>query len=201
MSTEEDKKTVETSNIIFSSFHYILTLMFFTIILVNIVYLTIGIVNMDVSSGDSNAETAKSLMIAAITISYIVNLLILIFLGVCYNYKSYDTKNSRNYYEQLMKKTGGENLYAAMRITVFSTLMFVSLIVSSLCYEATQYINKSEDPSKYQKQYNLCRDTSRLFMEHFILFTVIQGSIYIYQLLYNNGTIKKPPASIVMHTD
>lgn len=193
--TTDDSKNVKY---LFKYIHYVITVIFFIIILLDTISLTTGTIKMTVSDGDTNAETAKNLMISAISISYVADLLLLIFLGICYSYKSNDTEDTRSYYDKLMKTTGGENLYAAMRVIVFSTLMFVSLVVASLCYEAANYINKSDDPSQYQEQYNLCKAVSRLFMEHFTLFSLLQGGSYIYEILYNDGTVKKQPGGLMM---
>lgn len=185
------------SEIILSTVHYIITVIFFFLILINIVTLTIGTINMNVPSSDTNAVTAKNLMISACVITYVFLLLILIFLGVCYSYSSYDTPETRTYYQQLTKTTGGEDLYMSMRIVTFSILMFVSLIVSALCLEAANYIDKSEDPSKYSDQYNLCKDMGRMFMVHFIFFSTAQLISYSYQALYSADVIKSPPGKFI----
>lgn len=177
----------EKFNIALDTFHYVITFIFFLLILINIISLTIGTINMKVNSNDENAVTAKNLMISACVITYVFLLLILIFLGICYSYRSYDTPETRSNYEKLMKTTGGSSLYMSMRIVTFSILMFISLVVSALCLEAANYISKSDDPSQYDEQYNLCKELGRLFMVHFILFTTIQFIGYGKQYLFEDS--------------
>ena len=178
--------------------HYIITLIFFLLILFNIISLTIGTVNMTVSSSDENAVTAKNLMTAACVITYVFLLLIFIFLGICYSYRSYDTPETRSSYEKLMNTTGGETLYTSMRIVTFSILMFISLIVSALCLEAANYIDKSDDPSQYSDQYNLCKELGKMFFVHFILFTGIQLLGYAKQYLFeDSGIVTENKAELI----
>lgn len=163
----------------FSDIHYIITLIFFFLIFINIITLTFGTVNMNVPLNDNNLITAKNLMISSEVITYIGLFIILIFLGVTYSYISYKTPN---YVDKLIGLTGGESIYEAMRIVTFSILMFISLIVSSLCLEASNYISKSDNFNNYKDQYNLTKDIGRLFMVHFILFTTVQGFSYLYSM-------------------
>lgn len=160
--------------------HYFITLIFFVLILVNIINLTKGTLNMNVPSDDPNGLKAKELMTAAEVITYISLLIILIFITVTYLYAS---NKETTYYENVMKLSGGENIYAAMRIITFSILMFISILVSGLCFEAAKYITKSNDPENYSEQYNLCITLGTLFFAHFIVFTSIQGFSYVYQYL------------------
>lgn len=193
-SSEEKKK----SNTIFGSIHYIVTLIFFLVILSNILALTKSTINMSVSSGDDNAQKAKDLMGTACVLAYLADLVIIIFLGIVYSYRYYNKNNSKSYYDKLISITGGENLYAASRIVVFSILMFTSIVVSSLCLEAAKYINMSNDPSQYSDQYSVCKNLGTLFMLHFIIFTTIQVISYIYQLFYNSGDIQIPPDKLMV---
>lgn len=170
--------------------HYIITLIFFFLILVNIISLTMTTINMDVPPEDTDAMTAKNLMISAQVITYVGLLIILVFLGVAYSYSSYKTNS---YYEQMMGITGADNLSAAMRIVTFSILMFISLIVSALCLEAANYISMSDNSNNYNDQYNICKDLGKLFMLHFIIFTSIQGFSYIYGFYEDDGAIKISP--------
>lgn len=184
-STSTDEKG--KFKIALDTFHYVITFIFFILILVNIISLTIGTVNMKVNSSDENAVTAKNLMISACVITYVFLLLIFIFLGICYSYRSYDTPETRSSYEKLMNTTGGESLYMSMRIVTFSILMFISIIVSALCLEAANYIDKSDDPDQYNDQYNLCKELGKMFLMHFILFTFIQGCGYAKQYLFEDS--------------
>lgn len=186
----------EKSNIIFGSIHYIVTLIFFILILSNIIALTKATINMSVNSDDENAKKAKELMGTACIIAYVGDLLIILFLILAYSYRSYNTDDVKSYYDKIMNLTGGENLYAAMRIVVFSILMFISVVVSALCLDAAKYINISDDPEQYNDEYNLCKSLGSLFMLHFIIFTTIQGISYVYQLFYNSGAIDIPPESL-----
>jgi hypothetical protein len=174
----------------FSNIHYLITLIFFFLILINIISLTITTINMNVPPGDTDGTTAKNLMISAQVITYVGLLTVLIFLGVTYSYSSHKTSN---YYEQMMGLTGGENVYAAMRIVTFSILMFISLIVSALCLSAANYISMSNYSSQYTDQYNICIDLGKMFMIHFILFSSIQGASYIYQYYYSEKKIYSDP--------
>ena len=191
-------KTLEESNTIFSSIHYIITLIFFLVILVDIVKLTISTINMSVDSDNENAVIAKNFMIAASAITYIGELIIILFLLIAYSYQSYETPDIKNYYETLKGITGAENLYVALRIVAFSILMFISIVVSALCYEALHYIDISDDPSEYTDQYNVCKEITRLFFLHFVLFSSIQGVAYIYQLFYNSGVVETSAKKLIV---
>lgn len=184
------------SNIIFSTIHYIITLIFFLIVFFNILSLTKTTINMDVDSSDKNAKTAKDLMISAISIGYLGELIIIIFLIVVNIYSSNQDDLTRSYYDKLMGTTGAENLYAAMRIISFSILMFISLVIAVLCKEAANNIDSSNDPSKYEKEYDECITLAEMFFAHFVMFTIIQGIAYLYQLFYNDGGLKVTPGQI-----
>ena len=70
--------TEKKSNIIFSSFHFMIALIFFLVILVNTVYLTKALIGMDVNQNDTNAVKAKNLMLSSCIISYVGDFLILL---------------------------------------------------------------------------------------------------------------------------
>lgn len=190
MSSDEKIKTDETNHK-YSQIHYLITFIFFFIILINVVILTMSIMSMDVLSSDTNAIKAKNLMITAVSIAYIGEFLILVFLGVGYAYQSNKTKEVTEYYDTLLKSTGGKTINEAMRIVSFSILMFISLVVSALCFEAAKYISESDDPSQYNDQYNTCQKLGEMFLLHFALFTAIQGASYISQLYQNDKETNK----------
>lgn len=193
---EKEREEKVESNTIFSSIHYVIVVIFFFVILVNILSLTLTTYNMDVSTTNENAVTAKNLMIAANVITYLGEILIVLFVIITYSYQSYQSKELKSYYDELFNVAGSENLYIATRVVAFSMLMIISVIVSSLCLEAANYISMSDDPSEYTDQYNICNEIGKLFFVHFILFTSIQGVAYIYQLFYNTGAIKKSPENL-----
>lgn len=173
--------------------HFVITIIFFFLILINIISLTMSTVNMNVPSSDIDATTAKNLMISAEVITYAGLLIILIFLGVTYSYSSHKTAN---YYEKMMGLTGAEDIYTAMRVVTFSILMFISIVVSALCLEAANYISKSDNSDEYTDQYNLCKDLGRMFFIHFVVFSSIQGVSYIYEI-YKDGQQKYNDPSLV----
>lgn len=179
------------SEIVFSTVHYIITMIFFLTVLMNIISLTMATINMSVNSSDTNAVTARDLMISAQVITYIGILVIFVFLGISYSYS--DTKNDNSYYATAMSYTGTKDIYSMMRFITFSILMFISVVVSALCLAAAKEIDKSDDPSQYNDQYNLCKEMGRMFFLHFVFFSTLQGGSYVYKLLYNNGSIKKVP--------
>lgn len=183
-----------SSEMVFSTIHYMITFIFFFIILVNIVSLTIATLNMNVSSDDINAVTAKNLMIAAQVIAYVGELLILFFIGFAYSYSG--KEETKAYYNKAMEYTGTNDVYVLIRVVSFSILMFISIIVSALCLAAAKEINLSDDPDQYTDQYNVCQDLGRMFFLHFVLFSSIQGGSYIYQLFYNNGAVKLDPSQL-----
>lgn len=194
-STPEVEK--EKFKIALDTVHYVTTFIFFLLILTNIIALTIGTFNMEVNSDDENAVTAKNLMTAAYVITYVFLLLILIFLGICYSFRSYESPEAKSAYDKLMKKTGGENIFMSMRIVTFSILTFISLLASALCLQAATYIEKSDDPDQYDEQYNLCRELGKAFMTHFIIFSIIQICGYIKQyLLQNCGMVTESKADV-----
>ena len=190
---DEEEKT----NIVMKSFHYFVALIFFLVILVNTLYLTKAALNMSVSSGDTNAQKAKNLMIGGCAISYFGDLLILCIIAFAYYYNFYHPTEASDYSDKLMEKTGGENIYVAFRVIIFSILMIVSLLVGALCIEAANYIDKSDDPSQYNTEYNLCKDMGQMFMLHFMIFTILQGAGYLYKLCYDTGNIRVQPESIM----
>lgn len=139
---------------------------------------------MKIVDSDSYGETAKNLLISSVVISYVGDLFIIGLLGISYAY----VKNE-NYNKNLMKYTGGEDKFVAVRIMIFSILMFVSLVVGSLCLAASREIELSEYSDQYTDQYNQAVEIAKMFLLHFILLTTIQGFVYIYQLFYNSGNI------------
>lgn len=185
----------EYSEIVFSTLHYAITLLFFFVVLVNIISLTISTFNMSVPSNDTYGNNAKNLMITAQVISYIGLVSILSFAYYAYSVKEQD------YLKQDMLMTGASNVYEMMRIVTFSILMFVSIVVSVLCLSASYEIEKSEYSSEYGNQNQLCKELGRMFFLHFILFTSIQGFSYLYQIFYENGTIKTSPGKITSGRD
>ena len=184
----------DNSEIVFSTIHYMITFIFFFVILVNIISLTIATLNMNVDSNDTNAVNAKNLMIAAQVIAYLGEFLILIFAAVAYAYSG--KEETKSYYNIAMSYTGSSDVYVLIRIVSFSILMFISIIVSALCLAAAKEINLSDDPSQYSNQYSICQELGKMFFIHFVLFTIIQGGSYVYQLFYNTGTIKINPEHI-----
>lgn len=162
------------------TFHYTITFVFFMIVLINIISLTLVTVNMGVSSSNTNAATAKNLMISAQVIAYVGIASILVFLGVAYSYSS--KQEDKSYYDYAFSYTGADDVYMMMRIVTFSILMFISIVVSALCFAAAEELNNSDDPSQYTDQYNTCRDLGRMFFLHFVLFSSIQGIGYIVQI-------------------
>lgn len=165
-------------------------------ILFNIISLTRITFNMDVDNSDTNAKNAKNLMSIACAVGYVGLLFIIIFVIVAYIYSSNQDETTKTYYEKLMGITGAENLYVAMRVVSFSIMMFISVVIAVLCKEATDYIDKSNDPSQYDSEYNACEALAELFMRHFAIFTVLQGISYLYQIFYKDGTIKMSPTQI-----
>lgn len=173
----EKKKGIE-----FSTFHYVLCGMFFLFILVNIFSLSVGTFKMDVNQNDQNAVKAKQLMGAASIITIITLILIVIFCGVCVNYKNSEVPNVKSYYNGMLYATGEKDIYVAMRVIVFSILMFISLLDAALCLEASKLIGESDDPSQYDSENNLCKELSKFFLFHFALFSVVTVGGYLYQL-------------------
>ena len=196
---DEEKKSSMNSSVIFSSFHYVILLIFFIIIYVNIIYLTISLLNMDVLPNDENAVEAKNLMATAVLISYAAGILIFAILGGAYYYQYSNPIESKTYSKELVDITGAEDIYVAIRIIIFSILMFISVVVATLCFDAAAKILDSPDPSQYNNQYNTCLDLAKLFTFHFVLFTTLQGAIYIYQIFYNTGNIKVDPNTIILN--
>jgi len=195
MSSQDSKEELKTE-VMFSSFHYMIAVIFFLVVLMNTLYLTQATVRMNVDSSDTNAVKAKNLMIGACAVSYFGDLLILCLLIGSYWYNSYRPDEADKYSKQIMSTTGGKDIYTAIRILIFSTLMIVSLIVGGLCLDAANYINKSDDPSQYNTEYNLCKDIGQMFMLHFIVFTLLQGVVSVGKLFYDSGNIHKLPESI-----
>lgn len=174
---KEKKKGIE-----FSTFHYVLCGLFFLFILVNIFSLSIGTFKMDVNQNDENAVKAKQLMSAACIITIIFLILIVIFCAVCVNYKNSAVPNVKSYYDGMLYATGEKDIYVAMRVIVFSTLMFLSVLDAALCIEASKLIGESDDPSQYDSENTLCKDLSKFFLFHFALFSVVTVGGYLYQL-------------------
>ena len=197
MSSEFDNKETK-SNVIFTSFHFMIALIFFLVILVNTIYLTKAVLGMSVNSSDTNAVKAKNLMLSACVISYTGDLLILTLLGIVYSYYSYHPNEANEYTKRSIKTVGGHDIYSVLRIIIFSLLMFVSLIVGSLCLEASKYINKSDDPGQYNNEYSLCKELGQMFILHFLTFTLLQGAVCGYQLFYNTGHDKLVPETVIM---
>lgn len=173
--------------LIITTIHYILTVVFFFMILVDLISLTSTTINMNVCSADEHAKTAKNLMISSLVLGYVSLLTIAIFIIICYWYSS--SKTSLTYYETLMGYTGAENTYALVRIVTFSILMFISIVISSLCIAAAKEIDLSSDSDKYKKQYNVCYEMGKMLMLHFLVFTAIQGSVYLYKFYYDTKNI------------
>ena len=178
----------------FSTVHYMITLIFFIMILGDILGLLRTTYNM--KPLDSNTETAQNLMYSAVGIGLGGELLIIIFVIFTYMYSSSKNETTISYYDKLMGNTGAENLYEAMRIVSFSILMFISIVIAALCFESVQYINSSSLSSSFTKEINECKLIAETFTLHFVLFTSIQFIFYIYQLLYSNGTVNISPGQI-----
>lgn len=192
---EQIKKNKElASETAFSTIHYIITMIFFFLILINIISLTTSTLNMDVNSSDTNAVNAKKLMIVAQVVAYTGEFLILLFIGIAYSYSG--SEKNKNYYNKAMSYTGTKDIYSMMRAISFSILMFISIVVSTLCLSAAKEINLSDDPSQYNNQYSLCQEIGRMFFLHFVLFTSIQGASYIYQWFHQSGNAKITPGEI-----
>uniref|UniRef100_A0A6C0BCM9 Uncharacterized protein n=1 Tax=viral metagenome TaxID=1070528 RepID=A0A6C0BCM9_9ZZZZ len=176
--TDEQKTEIRISTC-----HYIITLVFFMIVLINTIYLTLSVSKMNVDLNNSNAVKAKNIMIAACAVSYIADFIIIGILAIAYSYQSYYPEESKDYSMKLIETIGGEDIYTSLRITVFSILMITSLIVGALCVDAGKLIDKSDNSDQYSDEYNLCKEMGRLFLLHFLFFTTIQFSTYVYQAI------------------
>lgn len=183
--------TSDLSEVVFSSIHYTITFIFFIVILVNVISLTLSTINMSVSSSDTNAVTAKNLMIAAQAIAYFGLGSILLFVGFAYFYSG--KEENKEYYDLAMTYTGSSDIYIMMRVIVFSILMFISIVVSALCLAAAKQIDLSDDPSQYTSQYNLCKELGVMFFLHFAIFSIIQGGSYMAKIFYSTNNIKIKP--------
>ena len=105
-------------NTMFATVHYILTVIFFIIVLISCLALLKVTYNME--PVDSDTEKAKQLMYSASIIGLLSELLILIFVIFTYMYSSSKNERTISYYDKLLGNTGTENLFAAMRIVSFS---------------------------------------------------------------------------------
>lgn len=187
MLTNEKIKEIKTESM-YSAFHYMITVIFFIVVLINTIYLTKSIMGMSVDSSDENTVKAKNLMISACTISYIGDFLIALLVGFSYWYGS-NSSTIKN----LMNTTGVDDIYVGIRIAIFSILMIVSLLVGSICISASKEIQKSSNESEYNSEKNLCKDIGQMFILHFMIFTLIQGGVTIWKLFYDSGNIKTLP--------
>lgn len=170
----------EKSKAYSEGFHFVLCICFFLITLYFTIKLTKTLQSMPDVNGDENALTAKQLMTTAVTISYIFDLIIVCIIGYylyAYHKDEELLKNSK-----VLEYTGSNSVYIGLRIMAFSLLMFLSLLLSSLCFSAADEILNSDDPSLYSNQYNECLDIGRDFMIHFIGFTCIGICGYIIKI-------------------
>jgi hypothetical protein len=184
---EKEKSTIMNS--IIEGFHFMLCIMFFTITLILTIKLTISLVNMDVPDDDTNAMTAKQLMTSAVVISYLFDLFIILGVVGFWIYGSYHPENYMTQSEKIKHTTGSKNIYIAFRVMIFSMLMCLSIIMSSLCFAAAAEINDSKNSDQYSDQYNECLDLGKTFMLHFILFTVAQGCTFLFKGSVDIGAV------------
>lgn len=191
---ENKKENNKTLNAIIEGFHFMICIMFFTITLVLTLKLTLSLVNMQVPEDDEHAITAKQLMTSAVVISYLFDFLIIFTVLGFIVYTSYHPEDYMNESDKIKQKTGAKNIYVGFRVIIFSLLMLLSIIMSSLCFAASLEIEDSNDPGKYTDQYNSCKELGQTFMLHFIIFTFAQGAIYLFKGFSTSGII--PPESI-----
>lgn len=180
-SITKDKEAFSINHAIFNTLHYFITLVFAIFILYFTIELTIAILDMNVSSSDTYATTAKNLMISAVVISYFFYLCIAIGLVVAYNYSYFSPKTVKYVDDNIKSFTFADSSYVGLRILVFSCLMFVSIIMAILAYAAAYEISLSENSADYTYQYNVDRELARDFTLHAIIFALIQLIVWGYE--------------------
>lgn len=179
MNNNQDKKDKVVVNSFTEGVNFMLCTIFFLITLVFTIQLTDSIVNMADTNGDTNAENAKNLMISAVTFSYIIDFFIIITFLSFYTYSVTQPDKYNSTQEKINNKIGGQNIYISIRIVIFTALMLLSILMSSLVFAAAGEIDKSDNPDLYSDQYNMCMDLGRSFMIRFILFTFVQVIVFL----------------------
>ncbi len=184
LSKSELDKIKEEST--YSGIHYMITIIFFMVVLVNTIYLTKAVLGMKVQDGDVNVEKAKNLISSACIISYFGDFLIIILAAIMY----WKGKNDETI-KSMVEYSGVENMYVGLRIAIFSILMIVSLLVGSLCISASKEIEESPNKAELNSEKHLFKEVGQMFILHFLVFTLFQIGVTIWKIIKDSHNINK----------
>ena len=121
---------MKNDSLIFTTLHYVISLIFFLMILFNTVSLTRITVNMSVNNDDENAKKAKDLMILSCSLGYGGLLFILLFAVIIYIYIYNSNTHNKNMtcYEKLTGVTDNKNMHQLFEISSLSLFLLTKSI-------------------------------------------------------------------------
>lgn len=159
--------------------HYFITTVFFILTIICIYKLTISLQEMDVDDKDENAVQAQKYLTRAVTIGWItlaligIALLSIFFIGLSNGFKDSTSMS------ELRNLTGAKTVLVAIRILTFSALIFISVVVSALCYATNQELKKSNNSERYKEQTETCEKVGHFMVEHLVVFMIIQFIVFV----------------------
>lgn len=166
-----------------SVFHYILTMLFFTVLLLSTLVLTASVFNMDVSPTDTNAVNAQNLIKDAVIVGWGAIVIILLglvgvaIIGYRGGFEYEVVKHGLQY------MSGEAKIFASLRIISFSILVGASFIIALLLSAAAEEILNSDDPSQYTNQYDYCLQFAHIMYLHITILTCAQVAVYCFSII------------------
>ena len=163
--------------------HYVVTLVFFIVLIVATITLTISVYNMDITPGDSAGLHAQnSIKTAAIT-GWVAIGLILAGLSIAGVLMITDQYNETIIADTISELTGQEKAAIAIRFLVFFVLVFSSVLIAILLTIAAEFILKTPNPEQYTDQYDNCIKFAKIMYLHTALIIIIQSLVYFYSYI------------------
>jgi hypothetical protein len=112
--------------------HYIITVIFFVVLVIATLLLSQTLQTMYIPENDPTAQSAKNTLAAAVSLGWITEIIIvvgLIYIGIIGFRGGFGETT-----QQLKSITGSDKLFVSLRVIVFSILVLVSLIMGVLCF-------------------------------------------------------------------
>ncbi len=164
--------------------HYIVTLVFFIVTIIITFHLIQSYKSLVVVPGDQDGLKGQKYLGSAIIFGIIIEILIivgLIAIGIL------GFRGDFSYVKSVATSiTGSEELFVALRIIVFSLLVFTSLVMGILVFKAYIAFTDSAYSNMYQDQINTCLREGIILIGHIILIVFVQLAVFIFGYFYEN---------------